>query len=335
MKDAFKAVLSFILKILNAVKTVLLFLLCHPLLGGIVLGPVLIFGIALVASSLEDNPSEQDDPTRKVPVGRFARDRGGLYEWTGGFVLDAAGMLSTEQNEELSGYLLELNDTTGVQIAVLTLQTTGREPIHDFAVRQFEKWQLGQKGIDNGALLSIALADRKTDITTGDGIEGVLTDILCKTILDNVIAPAFREEKYGEGIIGAVHAMADTITRGNSLVTEETTPEAEDEIADTGQKGDLFDYIYDRAEEKGLGLLAIVIFVLLAFLFCGIVLLRLPVYLVSMIFDGPPDSVGEFFYELVLGSAGGNFGRFWILGGGSSRSGGGGHTSGGGASSGW
>ncbi len=308
MKDAFKAVLSFILKILNAVKTVLVFLLCHPLLVGIVFGPVLIFGIALVATSSEGNPyetvAEQDTPVQEAPAPEtparsFARDGDGLYEWTGSFVLDAAEMLSAGQNEELSGYLLELNDTTGVQIAVLTLQTTGREPIHDFAVRQFEKWQLGQKGIDNGALLTIALADRKTDITTGDGIEGVLTDILCKTILDNVIAPAFREEKYGEGIIGAVHAMADTITRGNSLVTEETTPEAEDEISRAEPAAEA------KTDDDWVEFLIYVAILILFVL-----------------------------YAVIKKHFG--WGRSsYRSGGGSSRSGGGGHTSGGGASSGW
>ena len=313
----------------NVLKAVLNFFRRHPLLlVAIVLVRVLFFGISFVAELLEDTPYEnvadQDGPAREIPesssardgndlyerTGGFVRDGNGLYEWTGGFVLDAAGMLSDEQNKELSGYLLKLNDTTSVQIAVLTLQTTGNEPIHDFAVRQFEKWQLGQKGVDNGALLTAALADRKMDITTGDGTEGVLTDILCKRILNDVMAPAFREEKYGEGIISAVHNMAGIITKDGSLVTiQETNPDDDD-----------------------FSLLDIFLF----FMFIVFIsyMIWVPRRLLDIIFNHP-HSVKEFCARLFIPDLIRN-GSFRSEGGGSSyRSGGGGHTSGGGASSSW
>lgn len=252
-----------------------------------------------------------------VPAQDYSKDSEGLYKWTGSFVLDAADILSAAQYGELAGYLMELNDTKGVQIAVLTVQTTDGEPVHDFAVRHFEKWRLGQKGTDNGALLTVALADRKSDITTGDGTEGVLTDILCKRILDDVLAPAFREEKYGEGIISAVHNMAGIITKDDSLVTLPATSTTIERSS---------------AEEEEMDLLGLLLTGLIVILFCFIVML--PARLIAMIFDGPPHSVGEFFAGFIpqnwrqrgSGSSGG---------GSSYRSGGGGHTSGGGASSSW
>ena len=149
----------------------------------------------------------------------FRRDKDGLYDWTGSFVLDAADILSAAQYGELAGYLMDLNDSTGVQIAVLTVPTTDGEPVHDFAVRHFEKWQLGQKGVDNGALLTIVMDSHDLDITTGDGTEEVLTDILCKRIIDDVLVPAFRGGTQGAGVISAVHNMAGIITQDDSLVT--------------------------------------------------------------------------------------------------------------------
>lgn len=149
----------------------------------------------------------------------YRTDKNGLYEWTGSFVLDAADILSAAQYGELAGYLLDLNDSTGVQIAVLTVPTTDGEPVHDFAVRHFDKWKLGQKGVDNGALLTIVMDSHDLDITTGDGTEGVLTDLLCKRIIDDVLVPAFRGGTQGKGVISAVHNMAGIITQDDSLVT--------------------------------------------------------------------------------------------------------------------
>ena len=68
----------------------------------------------------------------------FRQDKDGLYEWTGSFVIDAAGVLSASERATLKDFLLKLNDETTVQIAVLTVPTTDGEPIHDFAVRHFE-----------------------------------------------------------------------------------------------------------------------------------------------------------------------------------------------------
>ncbi len=155
----------------------------------------------------------------KPALTEYRRDKEGLYDWTGSFVLDAADILSASQYGELAGYLLDLNDSTGVQIAVLTVPTTDGEPVHDFAVRHFEKWQLGQKGVDNGALLTIVMDSHDLDITTGDGTEGVLTDILCKRIIDDVLVPAFRGGTQGAGVISAVRNMAGIITQDDSLVT--------------------------------------------------------------------------------------------------------------------
>ena len=155
----------------------------------------------------------------KPALTEYRRDKKGLYDWTGSFVLDAADILSAAQYGELAGYLLDLNDSTGVQIAVLTVPTADGEPVHDFAVRHFDKWQLGQKGVDNGALLTIVMDTHDLDITTGDGTEGVLTDILCKRIIDDVLVPAFRGGTQGAGVISAVHNMAGIITQDDSLVT--------------------------------------------------------------------------------------------------------------------
>ena len=183
------------------------------------LAAIFIFALSLNTVFAEDTETSYSDDFLLFDseTENFKKDKDGLYEWTGSFVLDTAEMLSENERLSLKEFLRDLNDKTGVQIAVLTIPTTDGENIHDLAVRYFDKWELGQEGIDNGAILTVALNDRMNDITTGDGTEGILTDILCKKILDEVMKPAFQAGHYGEGIINAVNCMAGIIVEDDSL----------------------------------------------------------------------------------------------------------------------
>ena len=149
----------------------------------------------------------------------YTKDRNGLYNLTGP-VMDTAGIISSSDYTMLTHYLLSLSEQTGVQIAVLTVKSLNGESIEEFGISHAEKWQLGQKGVDNGALLTVALNERDVRIDTGYGTEGVLTDAICSRIIRNVIIPEFRVGNYSTGIVEAVQNMAGVITSDESLVSE-------------------------------------------------------------------------------------------------------------------
>ena len=86
------------------------------------------------------------------------------------------------------------------QIGVIIVPTTGQEAIFDFALRTGEKWQLGSAKRDNGLLMAIAVNDRKIQILTGYGLEGVLPDVVLSRIIRNQITPAFKQGQYAQGI---------------------------------------------------------------------------------------------------------------------------------------
>ncbi len=67
--------------------------------------------------------------------------------------------------------------------------------------------KLGQKGLDNGALLLIAKNDRKIRIEVGYGLEGVLTDLTSGRIIRDIITPQFRNGNFDQGVIDGVSAM--------------------------------------------------------------------------------------------------------------------------------
>lgn len=128
-----------------------------------------------------------------------------------GRVNDTAGMLPIEVREHLEAKLAEFEKASGAQVAVLTIASLEGEPLEEYALKVAQTWKLGRKGVDDGALLLVARDDRKMRIEVGYGLEGKLTDIACKRILDDVMRPAFRDGEFGRGVESGVDAMIGTI----------------------------------------------------------------------------------------------------------------------------
>ena len=124
-----------------------------------------------------------------------------------GFVTDAAGVLSAEQDAELERLLTDYRSATSNEIAVLIVPKLDGEPIATVAVDVGREWGVGSEDDDNGVLMVIAYEDREVFIATGYGLEGALPDIVVKGIVDEDILPHFREGQYYEGIQAAVLSM--------------------------------------------------------------------------------------------------------------------------------
>jgi len=126
-------------------------------------------------------------------------------------VVDTTGTLTRENRAALEQRLAQFEQRKGSQIAVLMVPTTGGEPIEQFSLRAAEKWQLGRKRVDDGALLVVAKDDRAMRIEVGYGLEGALNDATAKRIIAEVIAPRFREGDFFGGISAGVDRMMRVI----------------------------------------------------------------------------------------------------------------------------
>ncbi|MFD1438159.1 TPM domain-containing protein [Acinetobacter terrae] len=115
-------------------------------------------------------------------------------------VVDQANLLSASEKQAISQRILKLHEQGKAQIGVVIVPTTGQEDIFDFAMRVAEKWQLGSAKQDNGLLMAIAVNDRRIQIMTGYGLEGVIPDIVASRIIRNQITPYFKQAQYAQGI---------------------------------------------------------------------------------------------------------------------------------------
>jgi len=128
-----------------------------------------------------------------------------------GRVVDQTGTLTSEQIATLDGTLQAFEQRKGSQIAVLIVPTTEPETIEQFSIRVAEAWKIGRKKIDDGAILVVAKDDRRLRIEVGYGLEGALTDVTSKRIIDEIITPKFRQRDFAGGISAGVDRIIGVI----------------------------------------------------------------------------------------------------------------------------
>lgn len=128
-----------------------------------------------------------------------------------GFLNDSANMMSVPARTEIEAGLMSFREQTRHEIAVATIPSLEGEPIENVAVALFEKWGVGTADADNGVLLLIARDEREIRIEVGYGLEGALTDIESKQIIDNVIVPLFQAGDIDGGVRQGVFAIQEAI----------------------------------------------------------------------------------------------------------------------------
>ncbi len=127
-------------------------------------------------------------------------------------VNDYAAILSPATVSQLENSLALFEQQQSTQLVVLTVASLAGDSLEDFSLRVAETWKIGQKGLDNGAVLVIARDDRKLRIEVGYGLEGRLTDLTAGRIIRDVITPQFRNGRFDQGVIDGVTAMMASVT---------------------------------------------------------------------------------------------------------------------------
>ncbi|WP_438989772.1 TPM domain-containing protein [Polaribacter sp.] len=115
-------------------------------------------------------------------------------------VYDYVNLLSASQKKSLEDKLVRYSDTTTTQIVVAIIPSTQGENIAYLAANWGEKWGIGQAKEDNGVLMLLAKNDKKITISTGKGVEYLLTDFQSKRIIDRVIIPEFKKGDFYAGL---------------------------------------------------------------------------------------------------------------------------------------
>ena len=123
-------------------------------------------------------------------------------------VMDQADIVDPQVEEALNNAIRELFQTSGTQINVLTVPTLNDVPIEMASIQVTDKWKLGSAKADKGALLLIAMKERKMRIEVGQGLEGVIPDAIAKRIIDDSVVPLMKAGRASEAVLVGVASIA-------------------------------------------------------------------------------------------------------------------------------
>ncbi len=220
------------------------------------------------------------------------------------YVVDLAGVIDDGVEARTNVLLRELEERTTAQVVVLTVRSLEGESLEALSIDlAHNRWKLGQKGKDNGVLLTLAMQERKYRIEVGYGLEAVLPDSLVGTLGRELLVPAFRAGDFGGGLAALAGELATRVAASSGVSLSGAPPVAMRRPGRSpGKPGPL---------ATGLALLLIPIFLWL--------MIRHPQLLIMML----------------LSSRGGGSRGSWGGGGGGFGGGGGGGFGGGGSSGSW
>jgi uncharacterized protein len=142
------------------------------------------------------------------------------------WLTDTASFLSAGTAAEIDARLEQYERTSGHQIIVYIGSTTGGVPIEDWAVKAFESWKVGRKGLDDGVVLFIMSADQRLRIEVGYGLEAQVPDALAGRIINDDMAPKLQGGDNDGAVRAAVERLISIISGNGAAEGREGEPQA-------------------------------------------------------------------------------------------------------------
>lgn len=140
------------------------------------------------------------------------------------YVCDPDGFISRDAIFKMDSMLAHLEQQTSSQVAVVVVESIENGDCFDFAYNIGQLNGVGKEKLDNGLVIALSIKDRCVQFATGYGLEGDLTDALCKRIQTNYMNPYFSKDQWTEGLINGVTATCQFLEGNLEVVDAEPEP---------------------------------------------------------------------------------------------------------------
>ena len=127
-----------------------------------------------------------------------------------GYVSDLANVIRPEARTRLEALCAEVEQKTGAQMAIVTVQSLDGESVENYAVDLFKQLGVGSKKENRGVLLLVAPSERKYRIEVGYGLEPVINDARAGDA-GRAMVPFLRANDYGRATEVAARQLAKYI----------------------------------------------------------------------------------------------------------------------------
>ena len=136
-----------------------------------------------------------------------------------GYVSDFAHVLDDSSRGRLEDYSGRVERATGVQMAIVTIDSLDGQPIEDVANSLYRNWGVGKKGKDEGILLLLAIKDHRDRIEIGYGLEPILPDGFDGSVL-RAARPLLQQGAYGQALFAAADQMGSRIAQAKGVALD-------------------------------------------------------------------------------------------------------------------
>lgn len=131
-------------------------------------------------------------------------------------------LLSHAEKAQLHHLVEAVERDTGAEIATLVIPHV--DDVERFATEYFNHIGIGKRQHHNGVLILVVVDRRQARIEVGHGLEEVVTADAAKRIIAEIMAPEFRQGRYGPGLTRAVEAVAGLIRAAHPGATTPHPP---------------------------------------------------------------------------------------------------------------
>ena len=128
------------------------------------------------------------------------------------FVHDPGHLVDAEQAAAWGEALAEFEKATSHQVAIAIYPRLPGGSIEEFCIDVAEYSPLGRKGVDNGVILFVFMAERAARLEVGYGFEDVLSDAVAHDILEQRLLPAFTRGQFSEGVDSTLRMVRASFT---------------------------------------------------------------------------------------------------------------------------
>ena len=136
-----------------------------------------------------------------------------------GYVSDFAQVVDPASRQAAEQYCYKLEQATGVQMALVTIDSLDGQPIEDFANDLFQKWGVGHKGQNDGLMLLLAIKDRKSRVEVGYGLEPILPDGFVGDVIVDM-RPLLQQGQYGAAILQGAESMGSRVAAAKHVTLD-------------------------------------------------------------------------------------------------------------------
>ena len=140
-----------------------------------------------------------------------------------GYVGDYANVLTDETEQYIIEQSAKLDQATGAQIVVVTVDFLDGMTAEEYAYTIFNEWGIGDAEKDNGLLLLLAIGEEDYWAMQGKGLEGILSSGILGDYLYEYLEPDFAASDYDAGVKKVFDAFLAWFTDYYQLDTQGLT----------------------------------------------------------------------------------------------------------------